>query len=75
MKAIFLSLIWCVTTVIALKLLYVYVPAEKQYDLANYFEVYGDENVMDIIMNIFSCIALFTGSLITFCSHLLLKKK
>jgi|GEM_PF-694079 len=75
MKPLILMLIWALMAFFALTLLYAYIPSETQYAMAEHFEFYGDEQVMDFVLFVFSGAALLVASLLTLGCYLLFKHK
>lgn len=75
MKPVLLVLIWCAAVFLSLLTLYRVVPPETQYAMAEHFEIYGDELIMDFVLYVLFGMALFIASVITSAIYLLMLKK
>lgn len=75
MKLLILIITWALMAFLVLTLLYAYIPPETQYAMAEHFEFYGDEQVMDFVLYVFSGAALLAASLLTLGCYLLFKHK
>lgn len=75
MKAVFLVLLWCIVVFMSMFTLYKIVPPDTQYDFAEFFEIYGDEKIMDFVLYIFFGMAIFIASVITLSLYLLIRKR
>lgn len=74
MKAVMLSISWCLIVFLILLTLYRIVPPETQYAIAEYFEVYGDELIMDFVLYAFFGLAIVISSVLTFFLYLFMRK-
>ena len=75
MKAVLFLLIWCAALFLSMLTLYRIVPPENQYTMAEYFEIYGDEMIMDFVLYIFFGAAIFIASASTLALYFLVRKK
>ena len=74
MKTLLLVIIWCATVFLSLLILYKVVPPEAQYAMAEHFEIYGDELIMDFVLYVFFGTSLIIASVITAALYLFLRK-
>lgn len=72
MKYLLIIVAWVVTLFIFIKSFYAFIPAETQYAFAEFMGCYGDENVMDFILYVFTCTGVVASTLLLyfFCSLL-----
>lgn len=74
MKVTFYIVSWCAVAFLILSGLYHYVPVEMQYSMAEFFNIYGDELVMDFVLYAFFGLSILLSSVILSCVFIFLKK-
>jgi len=74
MKIVTLIIVWCAVVFFSMLLLYRFIPAETQYSVAEHFNVYGDERIMDFVLYAFTGISLLIATAITFIIAIVTRK-
>ncbi|NCI18528.1 hypothetical protein EHJ07_18830 [Cronobacter muytjensii] len=75
MKYLLIIVAWVVTLFIFIKSFYAFIPAETQYAFAEFMGCYGDENVMDFILYVFTCTGGVASTLLLYFFLQLIKCK
>ncbi len=75
MKYLLIVVAWVVTLFILIKSFYAFIPAETQYAFAEFMGCYGDENVMDFILYVFTCTGVVVSTLLLYLFLRIIKCK
>ncbi len=75
MKYLLIIVAWVVTLFIFIKSFYAFIPVETQYAFAEFMGCYGDENVMDFILYVFTCTGVVASTLLLYFFLQLIKCK
>ena len=75
MKYLLIIVAWVVTHFIFIKSIYAFIPADAQYDFAEFMGCYGDEHVMDFILYVFICTGAVVSTLLLYLFLRLIKCK